>query len=190
MPLTLSHMGNSRTSHCRRLGINMPMASYATSWLSLPLERSQNWSILRNDLMGSCLLRRMMHLRERGNATIGPNPSIELQRFHPQPGKFIAELYLGTSKIWHTVTPVILDGHNKKSKSDNTEAIAKETEKLICKGLDRTGIETQCTFAWQSTPFFKNCLSAHEYDREGPPYRIPPSRSFEGPDGDPCSARF
>ena len=30
---------------------------------------------------------------------------------------------------------VILDGHNKKSKTDKPEAIARETEKLICKAL-------------------------------------------------------
>jgi len=92
---------------------------------------------------------------------------IELQKFDPPAGRFIANRYLGTSYIWHTVTPVILDGHNKKSKSDKPEAIARETEKLICKALARAGIETPCAFTWQSMPFLKNCLSAHRYDRDG-----------------------
>lgn len=92
---------------------------------------------------------------------------IELRKFTPPKGKFIDTCYLGTSKIWQTVTPVILDGHNKKSKTDKPEAIARETEKLICKALLRAGIETPCGFTWQSVPFLKNCLSAHKYDRDG-----------------------
>jgi CRISPR-associated protein Csb2 len=91
----------------------------------------------------------------------------EIRLFTPPSGKFIADRYLGTSKVWQTVTPVILDGHNKKSKNDKPEAIARETEKLICKALQRAGIETPCEFIWQSIPFFKNCLSAHKYDRDG-----------------------
>lgn len=91
----------------------------------------------------------------------------ELRLFKPPSGKFIAERYLGTSVVWHSVTPVILDGHNKKSKTDKPEAIAWETEKLICKALTRAGIETPCEFTWQSIPFLKNTLSAHKYDRDG-----------------------
>jgi CRISPR-associated protein Csb2 len=92
---------------------------------------------------------------------------IELQHFHPPARRFIANCYLSTSKTWHTVTPVILDGHTKKSKSDKPEAIARETAKLICKALTRAGIETSCEFTWQAVPFLKNCLSAHKYDRHG-----------------------
>ena len=92
---------------------------------------------------------------------------IELHKFNPPAGRFIATHYLGTSNVWQTVTPVILDGHNKKSKSDKPEAIARETEKLIRKALIRAGIETPCEFTWQSIPFLKNCLSAHKYDRDG-----------------------
>ncbi len=87
--------------------------------------------------------------------------------FRAERGKFIAIRYLGRSKVWQTVTPVILDGHNKKSKSDKPEAIARETEKLVAKGLTCAGIETACEFTWQPLPFFKNCLSAHKYDGNG-----------------------
>jgi CRISPR-associated protein Csb2 len=92
---------------------------------------------------------------------------IELWKLNPPPGKFIAKCYLARTTVWHTVTPVILDGHNKKSKSDKPEAIARETEKLIRKALSRDGIETPCDFTWQSIPYLKNCLSAHKYDRNG-----------------------
>jgi len=92
---------------------------------------------------------------------------IELRKFKPPRGKFIDSCYLGTSDRWHTVTPVILDGHNKKSKSDRPEEIACQTKKLICKALKRASVETPCEFTWQAIPFLKNCLSAHKYDRNG-----------------------
>jgi len=92
---------------------------------------------------------------------------ITLRKFTPPKETFIANHYLGASRVWHTVTPVILDGHNKKSKTDKPEAIARETAKLICKALKRAGIEAPCEFTWQSIPFLKNCLSAHKYDRDG-----------------------
>lgn len=91
----------------------------------------------------------------------------ELRLFNPPKNKFIATRYLGTSRTWQTVTPVILDGHNRKSKSDKPDAIGRATEKLICKALARARIETPCEFTWQATPYYKNCLSAHKYDREG-----------------------
>jgi len=90
-----------------------------------------------------------------------------LQKFTPPRGKFIDSCYLGTSSVWETVTPVILDGYVRKSKFDKPEAIARTTKKLICKALVRAGIEAPCEFCWQSIPFKKNALSAHKYDRDG-----------------------
>jgi CRISPR-associated protein Csb2 len=106
---------------------------------------------------------------EKRDADSAPNLTkrIWLQRFTPPPRKFIAECYLGTANVWETVTPVILDGCNRKSKNDKPEAVARRSEKLICKALARGGIEAPCEFTWQSMPFTKNALSAHKYDREG-----------------------
>jgi CRISPR-associated protein Csb2 len=84
---------------------------------------------------------------------------IELRKFTPPKGKFINTHYLATSRVWHTVTPVILDGHDDK-KPD-------KTVKLIQTALGRAGIESPCEFTWQAIPFLKNCLSAHKYDRDG-----------------------
>jgi CRISPR-associated protein Csb2 len=116
---------------------------------------------------------------ERCEAYSAPNLTdrIWLQRFTPPPRKFIDECYLGTASVWETVTPVILDGCNRKSKNDKPEPVARRTEKLICKALARAGIEAPSEFTWQSIPFLKNTLSAHKYDKEGrrigyfrPPY--------------------
>ncbi len=92
---------------------------------------------------------------------------VELQMFTPPPKKFIAECYLGTSSVWETVTPVILDGCTRKRRSDKPDAIARLTERLIYKALARAGIEAPCEFMWQSLPFFKNTLSAHKHDARG-----------------------
>jgi len=82
-----------------------------------------------------------------------------LERINPPRGKFIAECYLGTSNVWHSVTPVILDGHDDKK--------PEKTTKLIQTAVQRAGIETPCEFTWQAFPYLKNCLSAHKYDRNG-----------------------
>jgi CRISPR-associated protein Csb2 len=88
-----------------------------------------------------------------------PHPAdIRLERFNPPRGKFIDTHYLGSSSVWQTVTPVILDGHNDKKDA--------KTIRLIQLALQRAGIETPCDFTWQAMPFFKNCLSAHKYDRD------------------------
>lgn len=99
---------------------------------------------------------------ERDLCDAGSKPDVprqvELRRFTPPGGKFIDTCYLGTSRVWHTVTPVILDGHNDKKDE--------KTIKLIQTALQRAGIETPCNFTWQSVPYLKNCLTAHKYDRE------------------------
>ena len=82
-----------------------------------------------------------------------------IERFTPPAGKFIANCYLGTSRTWHSVTPVILDGHNDKKDA--------KTKRLIQTALQRAGVETPCGFTWQAVPFVNNCLSAHKYDRDG-----------------------
>jgi CRISPR-associated protein Csb2 len=91
---------------------------------------------------------------------------VELRKFEPPRGKFIQTHYLNEpafgrspSKTWQSVTPVILPGHNDKK--------AGKTIKLIQAALQQAGIETPCDFTWQAIPFFKNCLSAHKYDRSG-----------------------
>lgn len=98
-----------------------------------------------------------------------PNPGTPetLERFIPSPGRFIAIRYLGTSRVWVSVTPVILDGHNRKSRAEKPEAVARRTVGLIRTALERAGIETPCEFTWQSVPFFNQCLSAHKYERDG-----------------------
>jgi CRISPR-associated protein Csb2 len=80
-----------------------------------------------------------------------------IERFTPPARKFIETCYLCPegSRVWESVTPVILDGHNDKKDS--------KTIKLIQSALQRAGIETPCAFTWQSMPFIRNGLSAHKY---------------------------
>lgn len=87
--------------------------------------------------------------------------NVRLERFTPPRDRFIDTRYLGSSPVWETVTPIILDGHNDKKDA--------KTIKLIQLALERAGIETPCEFTWQSIPFLKNCLTAHKYDIDGRP---------------------
>lgn len=90
---------------------------------------------------------------ETDSVPVGLPDSIE--RFTPPRGKFIDTCYLGSSRVWESVTPVILDGHNDKKDA--------KTIKLIQTALQRAGIETPCEFTWQSLPFIRHGLSAHKY---------------------------
>ncbi len=67
--------------------------------------------------------------------------------------------YLGPSKVWASVTPIILPGHD-----DHKPA---KTIKLIERALAQNGIEQECQFTWGPLPYFNNCLTASKYDRNG-----------------------
>lgn len=124
-----------------------------------PLGMERELGYLAERLDGQVLEPEGEHESCETDSTPSMSQRIELQKFIPPRGKFIDKFYLGTSRIWQSVTPVILDGHNDKK--------AGKTVKLIQTALQRAGIETPCDFSWQSYPYYKNCLSAHKYDREG-----------------------
>lgn len=65
----------------------------------------------------------------------------------------VVRRYLGPSRAWASVTPVILPGHD-----DHKPA---KTVKLIEKLLLQSGIEQACQFTWSALPNFKNCLAAY-----------------------------
>ncbi len=117
-------------------------------------------------------------------AVVVPDYRAQLQSFHPPKGKFIAEGYLGTHRVWHTVTPIILDEHAKKVERKNEETGEPEKDwnhdALICLALKRAGVETPCRFTWQAQPFLKNCLSAHRYNRDKKPTGYYRPKRFEG----------
>ena len=117
---------------------------------------------------------------------IGTPPRVplprSLRRFTPPRGKFIDRCYLGRSKVWQSVTPVILDEHIHKSVRETNDGQnvkyrdPEDFKRLIQLALQRAGIETPCEFTWQTLPFYKNCLTAHRYDRKKRPNYLLPKR--------------
>jgi len=71
----------------------------------------------------------------------------------------VTRQYLGMSKTWASVTPIILPGHD-----DHKPA---KTVKLIERALAQSEIAQRCQFTWSAIPFFNNCLTASKYDRNG-----------------------
>jgi CRISPR-associated protein Csb2 len=69
----------------------------------------------------------------------------------------VVSLYTKISRSWATVTPIILPGYDDHKPT--------KTIKLIQKALLQSGIDQPCEFEWSALPNFKNCLSAHKYDR-------------------------
>jgi len=66
----------------------------------------------------------------------------------------VTRQYLGPSRIWASVTPVILPGHDDHK--------PEKTVRLIERALGQSGIEQGCQFTWGALPNFNNCLTAHK----------------------------
>ena len=73
----------------------------------------------------------------------------------------VARCYLQAATKWHSVTPVILPGHD-----DHKPA---KTRKLIEKALRQSGIEQPCEFEWSAFSQFPKSFTAHKYGRDGRP---------------------
>jgi CRISPR-associated protein Csb2 len=69
----------------------------------------------------------------------------------------VARRYLAPSRVWATVTPVILPGHDDHK--------PEKTVKLIERALRQSGVDEPCEFTWSALPNFPHCLTAHKYDR-------------------------
>lgn len=81
-----------------------------------------------------------------------------LWRLHPDG---VTRQYLEASRVWASVTPVILPGHD-----DHKPA---KTISLIERALRQGGIDQTCQFTWSALPNFGHCLTAHKYDRQNRP---------------------
>jgi CRISPR-associated protein Csb2 len=69
----------------------------------------------------------------------------------------VTRQYLVPSKVWASVTPVILPGHDDHK--------SEKTIKLIERALVQSGIEQGCRYTWGVLPNFNNCLAAHNLNR-------------------------
>jgi CRISPR-associated protein Csb2 len=76
-------------------------------------------------------------------------------------GDGVTRQYLGASKMWASVTPVILPGHDDRK--------SEKTVKLIERALRQSGIDQPCRFSWSEIQNFEHCLTAHKYGRDGRP---------------------
>jgi CRISPR-associated protein Csb2 len=77
------------------------------------------------------------------------------------PPDSVALRYLQPAAEWHSVTPVLLPGHD-----DHKPA---KTRNLIEKALQQSGVELPCEFEWSAFSRFPKSFSAHKYIREGEP---------------------
>lgn len=78
---------------------------------------------------------------------------------HRLRGDGVTRQYIRQSKVWATVTPIILPGHDGHKPA--------KTRKLLLAAFQRSGIEQPCEFTWSAVPNFKNSLSAYSHDQQG-----------------------
>lgn len=76
-------------------------------------------------------------------------------------GDAVTRCYTHASKIWHSVTPVILPGHDDHKRA--------KTRKLIQRALTDSGIVEPCEFEWSAVSRFPKSFSAHKTDRRKQP---------------------
>ena len=92
----------------------------------------------------------------RGNEFLGDPPILV-----PVQDQKVVRFYVGPASVWHSITPVILPGHDDH-KPD-------KTRKLIEKALAQSGVDQPCTFEWSAFSRFPKAYSAHKYGRNKRP---------------------
>jgi CRISPR-associated protein Csb2 len=92
------------------------------------------------------------------NTDFGPKGPPSLVR--ARHGK-MASHYTDPANVWHSVTPVILPGHD-----DHKPA---KRRGLIERALAQSGIDQPCEFEPSALSRFPKAFSAHKYDRQGKP---------------------
>jgi CRISPR-associated protein Csb2 len=73
----------------------------------------------------------------------------------------VTRQYLDPSRVWASVTPIILPGHDDHK--------PEKAVKLIERAFRQSGIDQPCQYTWGATPNFAHCLTAHKYDQHGRP---------------------
>lgn len=93
-------------------------------------------------------------LKPENHNEFGPKGAPYLARIA---GDNVTRCYTRAARVWHSVTPVILPGHD-----DHKPA---KTRRLIERALDNAGITQQCEYEWSPQSRFRKSYSAHKYDR-------------------------
>ena len=73
----------------------------------------------------------------------------------------VARFYTRPAHTWHSVTPIILPGHDDHK--------PQKTRKLIERALAQSGVEQPCAFEWSPFSRFPKSLPAHKYDKDKRP---------------------
>jgi CRISPR-associated protein Csb2 len=113
-----------------------------------------------DDVWLEYLSRRMSGLRlvpEYGNEFGDKTPPFLVRIYKDS----VMNHYTRSANIWHSVTPVILPGHDDR-RSEKTRA-------LIKRAIVQSGIDQPCTFTWSSHSRFPKSFSAHKFDKNRKP---------------------
>jgi CRISPR-associated protein Csb2 len=81
-----------------------------------------------------------------------------LERISEKSKDGVRDSYVGASRAWASVTPVILPGHDDHK--------PEKTRRLIEKALAQSGMDQPCEFEWSAFSRFPKMLSAHRYRRD------------------------
>jgi CRISPR-associated protein Csb2 len=94
---------------------------------------------------------------QRGDEFAGREPPLLV----PVRRDNVARFYTEPANVWHTITPVILPGHDGHKPA--------KTRALIERALIQSGIDQACEFEWSTHSRFPQAYSAHKYDKHRRP---------------------
>ncbi len=108
-------------------------------------------------------------------------PGTRLERIDDKKKDGVRDAYCGSSRVWASTTPVILNRHVEKLKQTLPDGRVvdvldrDEITRQLDIAIQQAGIEQPCEFEWDAFSHFRKVLSAHKY-RKDPDE---PKRKFE-----------
>jgi CRISPR-associated protein Csb2 len=81
------------------------------------------------------------------------------------PANRFLRYYTGASRIWASVTPVLLPGFDdRKYHRGNHEKRLARAEQLVCKALAQAGIDSSASIEISRVPFWAGTMNARDYE--------------------------
>lgn len=136
----------------------IPLQSIGTEHTDPAVRRVMIVAPLGDDIWLEHLARRLdgQSLKPLNGTPLPPGTRLERIADHRKDG--VREAYVRYSRVWASVTPVILPGHD-----DHKPA---KTRKLIERALAQSGIDQPCDFEWSAFSQFRKMLGAQKYVRD------------------------
>jgi CRISPR-associated protein Csb2 len=77
-------------------------------------------------------------------------------------GDSVIRRYVGNSRTWASVTPVLLPGHNQRRNDDADKSLAR-AQALVAKSLQQAGVSAEAEFEINRVPYWRGTQHVRDY---------------------------